>query len=126
MTSRLTLLTIFLFTINVHAQDLDTVTIYGRVMDQNSAILPGAEGECTRKRRGRPGKHNVKGVLGPSSPPFGGLAPSGVEGLWNPGNDPSPDLNRPSPAALFSGAVTCDFSTAGSSSTVHREACPRN
>ena len=46
MTSRLTLLTILLFTFNfqpVHAQDLDTVTISGRVMDQNSAVLPGAE-----------------------------------------------------------------------------------
>ena len=43
MTSRLTLLTILLFTFNVHAQDLDTVTIYGRVMDQNAALLPGAE-----------------------------------------------------------------------------------
>ena len=43
MTSRLTLLTIFLFTFNVQAQDLDTVTIYGRVMDQNAAVLPGAD-----------------------------------------------------------------------------------
>ena len=46
MTSRLTLLTILLFTFNfqlTHAQDLDTVTIYGRVMDQNAAVLPGAE-----------------------------------------------------------------------------------
>jgi len=46
MTSRLTLLTILLFTFNfqqVHAQDLDTVTISGRVMDQNTAVLPGAE-----------------------------------------------------------------------------------
>ena len=43
MTSRLTLLTILLFTINVHAQDLDTVTIYGRITDQNAAVLPGAE-----------------------------------------------------------------------------------
>src|SRR5688572_9695738 len=46
MTSRFTLLTILLFTVNfqhVHAQDLDTVTISGRVMDQNSAVLPGAE-----------------------------------------------------------------------------------
>ena len=43
MTSRLTLLTIFLFTFNVHAQDLDTVTIYGRIMDQNAAVLPGAD-----------------------------------------------------------------------------------
>jgi len=46
MTSRLTLLTILLFTFNfqhVYAQDLDTVTIAGRVMDQNAAVLPGAE-----------------------------------------------------------------------------------
>jgi len=46
MTSRLTLLTIFLFTFNfqnIHAQDLDTVTIAGRIMDQNGAVIPGAE-----------------------------------------------------------------------------------
>ena len=45
MTSRLTLLTILLFTLNFqsHAQDLDTVTIYGRIMDQNAAVLPGAD-----------------------------------------------------------------------------------
>ncbi len=46
MTSRLTLLILFLITFNfqhVHAQDLDTVTISGRVMDQNAAVLPGAE-----------------------------------------------------------------------------------
>src|SRR6185369_15712457 len=46
MTSRLTLLTIFLFTFNfqnIHAQDLDTVTIAGRVMDQTGAVIPGAE-----------------------------------------------------------------------------------
>ena len=43
MTSRLTLLTIFLFTFNVNAQDLDTVTISGRITDQNAAVLPGAE-----------------------------------------------------------------------------------
>ena len=43
MTSRLTLLTILLFTFNVNAQDLDTVTISGRAMDQNAAVLPGAE-----------------------------------------------------------------------------------
>jgi Carboxypeptidase regulatory-like domain/TonB-dependent Receptor Plug Domain len=45
MTSRLTLLSIFLFTFNlqyVQAQDLDTVTISGRIMDQNAALLPGA------------------------------------------------------------------------------------
>ena len=44
MTSRLTLLTLFLFIVNsVNAQDLDTVTISGRVMDQNAAVLPGAD-----------------------------------------------------------------------------------
>jgi Carboxypeptidase regulatory-like domain/TonB dependent receptor/TonB-dependent Receptor Plug Domain len=46
MTSRLTLLTIFLCTFNlqdIHAQDLDTVTIAGHVMDQSGALIPGAE-----------------------------------------------------------------------------------
>ena len=43
MTSRLTLLTILLFTFNVNAQDIDTVTISGRIMDQNGAVIPGAE-----------------------------------------------------------------------------------
>jgi len=46
MTSRLTLLTIFLFTFNLqhsNAQDLDTVTIAGRIMDQNGAMIPGVE-----------------------------------------------------------------------------------
>ncbi len=46
MTSRLTLLTIFLFTFNlqnIHAQDLDTVTISGRITDQDGAVIPGAE-----------------------------------------------------------------------------------
>jgi hypothetical protein len=47
MTSRLTLLTILLFTFNVNAQDLDTVTIAGRVMDQNGALVPGAEVQAT-------------------------------------------------------------------------------
>src|SRR4051812_25125456 len=47
MTSRLTLLTILLFTFNVNAQDLDTVTISGRVMDQNGAVVPGAEVQVT-------------------------------------------------------------------------------
>ena len=47
MTSRLTLLTILLFTFNVNAQDLDTVTISGRVMDQNGAVIPGAEVQAT-------------------------------------------------------------------------------
>ena len=46
MTSRLTILTIFLFTFSfqhANAQDLDTVVIFGRVVDQNSAVIPGAE-----------------------------------------------------------------------------------
>src|SRR5215213_10228924 len=47
MTSRLTLLTILLFTFNVNAQDLDTVTISGHVMDQNGAVVPGAEVQAT-------------------------------------------------------------------------------
>ncbi len=47
MTSRLTLLTIFLFTFNVNAQDLDTVTISGRIMDQNGAVIPGASVHAT-------------------------------------------------------------------------------
>ena len=47
MTSRLTLLTILLFTFNVNAQDLDTVTISGRVMDQNGAVVPGAAVHAT-------------------------------------------------------------------------------
>jgi hypothetical protein len=43
MTSRLTLF-LFLFVFQpVHAQDLDTVTIAGRVVDQNGAVIPGAE-----------------------------------------------------------------------------------
>ncbi|HET7112440.1 MAG TPA: TonB-dependent receptor [Pyrinomonadaceae bacterium] len=46
MTSRLTLLALSLFTFNlqfVQAQDLDTVTISGRVIDQNGGVIPGAE-----------------------------------------------------------------------------------
>ena len=56
MTSRLTLLTICLFTFNfqnIHAQDLDTVTISGRVMDQNGAVVRGAEVQVTRTDRKR-------------------------------------------------------------------------
>jgi hypothetical protein len=52
MTSRLTLLTILLFTFNVNAQDLDTVTISGRIMDQNGAVIPGAEVQATLIRTG--------------------------------------------------------------------------
>lgn len=55
MTSRLTLLTIFLFTFNfqfVSAQDLDTVTISGRVTDQNGAVVAGAEVEATLSKTG--------------------------------------------------------------------------
>ena len=43
MTSRLTLLTIFLFTFNLNAQDLDTVSISGRIVDQNAAVIPAME-----------------------------------------------------------------------------------
>ena len=53
MTSRLTLLTIFLFTFNVNAQDLDTVTIFGRIVDQNSAVIPGAEVQATLVKTGQ-------------------------------------------------------------------------
>ncbi|HEX7333495.1 MAG TPA: TonB-dependent receptor [Pyrinomonadaceae bacterium] len=53
MTSRLTLLTIFLFTFNVNAQDLDTVTLFGRVVDQNSAVIPGAEVQATLVKTGQ-------------------------------------------------------------------------
>jgi hypothetical protein len=55
MTSRLTLLTIFLFTFNlqhINAQDLDTVTISGRIMDQNGAVLPGAEIQARLSKTG--------------------------------------------------------------------------
>ncbi|MCA1578254.1 MAG: TonB-dependent receptor [Acidobacteria bacterium] len=55
MTSRLTLLTIFLFTFTfqlVNAQDLDTVTIAGRVTDQNGAVIPGAEVQATLIKTG--------------------------------------------------------------------------
>ncbi len=56
MTSRLTLLSICLITFNVQlirAQDLDTVTISGRVMDQNAAVLPGAEVEAKLVKTGQ-------------------------------------------------------------------------
>ena len=55
MTSRLTLLTIFLFTFNLklHAQDLDTVVIFGRIVDQNSAVIPGAEVQATLVKTGQ-------------------------------------------------------------------------
>jgi hypothetical protein len=53
MTSRLTLLTIFLFTFNVNAQDLDTVTLFGRIVDQNSAVSPWAEVQVTLIKTGQ-------------------------------------------------------------------------
>ncbi len=56
MTSRLTLLSIFLFTLNlqtIRAQDLDTVVIFGRVTDQNAAVIPGAEVEATLVETGQ-------------------------------------------------------------------------
>ena len=55
MTSRLTLLTIFLFTFNLQnipAQDLDTVTIAGRIMDQSGAVIPGAEIQAKLSKTG--------------------------------------------------------------------------
>src|SRR5215203_299746 len=56
MTSRLTLLSIFLFTFNfqtTHAQDLDTVVIFGRVSDQNGAVIPRAEVQATLVKTGQ-------------------------------------------------------------------------
>jgi hypothetical protein len=55
MTSRLTLLTIFLFTVNFQstAQDLDTVVIFGRVTDQNAAVIRGAEIHATLVKTGQ-------------------------------------------------------------------------
>jgi Carboxypeptidase regulatory-like domain/TonB dependent receptor/TonB-dependent Receptor Plug Domain len=56
MTSRLTLLTIFLFTFNFQtttAQDLDTVVISGRITDQNTAVIPGAEIHATLVKTGQ-------------------------------------------------------------------------
>lgn len=53
MTSRLTLLTLFVLTFNlqlVYAQDLDTVTIFGNVVDQNGAAIPGAEVTANTRR----------------------------------------------------------------------------
>jgi hypothetical protein len=55
MTSRLTLLTLFLCLLNfqnIQAQDLDTVTISGRVVDQNGALIPGAEVHATLVKTG--------------------------------------------------------------------------
>jgi len=44
MTSRLTLVALCLLSFQfTQAQDLDTVTIFGRVVDQNGAVIPGAE-----------------------------------------------------------------------------------
>ncbi|HYK22658.1 MAG TPA: TonB-dependent receptor, partial [Pyrinomonadaceae bacterium] len=56
MTSRLTLLTIFLFTFNfqlTRAQDLDTVMISGCVTDQNAAAIAGAEVEAKLLKTGQ-------------------------------------------------------------------------
>ena len=53
MTSRLTLLTILLLTFNVNAQDLDTVTISGSIMDQNGAAIPGALLQATLVKTGQ-------------------------------------------------------------------------
>ena len=43
MTSRLTILFLIVCFQSVHAQDLDNVVIYGTVVDQNGAVVPGAE-----------------------------------------------------------------------------------
>ena len=63
MTSRLTLLTILLFTFNLqlNAQDLDTVTIAGRIMDQNGAVVPGAEVQVTLIKTDRKRTINTDG-----------------------------------------------------------------
>ena len=53
MTSRLTLLTLFLFTFNLNAQDLDTVKISGRIVDQNAAVIPGAQVQATLIKTGQ-------------------------------------------------------------------------
>ena len=56
MTSRLTLLTVLLFTFNFQttpAQDLDTVVISGRITDQNAAVIPGAEIHATLIKTGQ-------------------------------------------------------------------------
>ena len=45
MTSRLTLLFLILC-----LQDLDTVTIFGRIVDQNGAVVPGAEVQANTRR----------------------------------------------------------------------------
>src|SRR5690242_4392619 len=45
-TSLLTLLFLIVF-YPIHAQDLDTVTITGRVVDQNAAVIPGAQISAT-------------------------------------------------------------------------------
>ena len=43
MTSRLTRLFLLVLCFqSVNAQDLDTVTIFGKVVDQNGAVIPGA------------------------------------------------------------------------------------
>ena len=55
MTSRLTLLAIFLFTFNLQnitGQDLDTVAISGRVSDQNGSVIAGAEIQATLIKTG--------------------------------------------------------------------------
>lgn len=51
MTSRLTLLFLAVLCFqSVNAQDLDTVTIFGRVVDQNGAVIPGAEIQALSRR----------------------------------------------------------------------------
>src|SRR6185503_10792662 len=50
MTSRLTLLLFLSLFQSVQAQDLDTVTIYGKVVDQNGAVIPGAVVQVKTRR----------------------------------------------------------------------------
>ncbi len=55
LSSRLTLLSLLLIPTIFHsaqAQDLDTVTIVGRVVDQNAAVIPGAEVQATMETTG--------------------------------------------------------------------------
>ncbi len=40
-------LSLFTWTIAGRAQDLDNVTLSGRVLDQNAAVIPGAEVQAT-------------------------------------------------------------------------------
>ncbi|HEU4766171.1 MAG TPA: TonB-dependent receptor [Pyrinomonadaceae bacterium] len=53
MTSRLALFALLVLTFNsqlIHAQDLDTVTISGKVLDQNGAVIPRAEIQALNRK----------------------------------------------------------------------------